>query len=105
MLEIGFFPGTTLNVAMFVEMQQQYFARNHEADAPVFVDVSGLDGVAGGVAERFSHGVARNRVALLGSGPTDRVLARFLMGKLGQKHHCAYFERYATARDHVLNCN
>ncbi|WP_183509481.1 hypothetical protein [Paeniglutamicibacter cryotolerans] len=101
-LEVGFSPGTTLTVATFMHMQEQYFSRTSELDAHLIIDISGLDGVAVGVAEYFSKVVSKNRVAILGSGPADRVLARFFIRKLLRDHSCAYFERFSAAREHVL---
>ena len=101
-LKIGFSPGTTLTVAALVEMQGEFLARSRGLDVHLIVDVSGLDGVAVGIPTHFSKIAAKNRVAILGAGPTDRVLARFFLSKLPREHRCAYFEHWGSAREYVV---
>lgn len=101
-LEIGFSSGTILTVAALVEMQEQFLSRSRGLDARMIIDVSGLDGVAIGIPPLFSKVVAKNRAAILGSGPADRVLARFFMRKLLREHQCAYFEHWGAAREYVV---
>lgn len=102
-LEIGFVPGTLLSAQVTEEMHRQYKSRFKEPDVHLIVDISGVDGVAAGVPKQFSAMIPRARVAILGEGPADRVLARFFMRKLSPGHNCSYFENIDKAREHVLS--
>ena len=70
--------------------------------AHLVIDISGLDDVEADVPP-FFNGLIRNlRVAMLGSGPADQVLARFFMRKLDGDRTCAYFERRSDAVEFVF---
>ncbi|MFF5793079.1 hypothetical protein ACFY5D_13615 [Paeniglutamicibacter sp. NPDC012692] len=101
-LEIYFPPGTMLALSTLEEMSEYYEERTNEVYPHLLIDISGLDDVEADVPPYF-NGLIRNlRVAMLGSGPADRVLARFFMRKLDGGRTCAYFEQGSDAVEFVL---
>ena len=101
-LEVQFKTGTTLTLAMLVEMLEQFESRSSGLAARLIVDISGLDDIGPDVPAYFNSLIRNLRVGVLGSGPADQVLARFFMRKLDEDHTCAYFERRNDAVEFVL---
>lgn len=100
-LEISFKAGTTLTLSTVQEILAYFEAQANDLRAHLVVDISGLDDVEADVPPYF-NGLIRNlRVAMLGSGPADQVLARFFMRKLDGDRTCAYFERRSDALEFV----
>lgn len=101
-LEIGFLPGTMLTRAAMEDMVDHFKERANKVRAHFIIDLSGIDNLEVDVAARVDRIIRNSRVALLGSGPADKVLARFLMRKLDPERTCEYFERRANAVEYVL---
>ncbi|MFJ6416694.1 hypothetical protein [Paeniglutamicibacter sp. NPDC091659] len=101
-LEVCFQPGTILALSTLEEMLGYYEERADEVHPHLIIDISGLDDVDADVPSLF-NALSRNlRVAMLGSGPADQVLARFFMRKLDGDRTCAYFERRSDAVEFVF---
>ena len=101
-LDIRFKAGTTLTLSSMQEMLAYFEKQENELRAHLIIDISGLDDVEADTPP-FFNGLIRNlKVAILGSGPADQVLARFFLRKLDGDRACAYFERRSDAVEFVL---
>lgn len=92
-LEVGFAPGTTLT-ARLVRQASAAAAGSGPQQVPahLLVHVSGLDGVAPRAACVLGGLDGIGRIAFLGSGPADRVTARFMMSALPHGTEVRYLE-------------
>ncbi|WP_411730555.1 hypothetical protein [Paeniglutamicibacter sp.] len=92
LLEVSFTPGTVLTISMVQDILNALTSRLETKTGHLLANISGLSNVDTDVARVFSKFSRNVRVALLGSGPADQVLARFFMRNLHPEHLCAYVE-------------
>lgn len=97
LLEVEFRPRTVLAVETVRELWDLADTRLERKVQYLLVDLCGLDSVKSDVASLIDHMTEGMRIALLGSGPADRVLARFFMRKVDPGRRYAYFENRQDA--------
>ena len=98
-LEISFEPGTALTVPMMQEILESIAPRLETTTGHLLISICGINTVDGDAARVFTKISTNMRVALLGAGPADRVLARFFMRNLPSDLAC----RYTQGREEALD--
>ncbi len=98
-LEIVLDPDTRFSTSLVFGIVNEFSARCETRAGRVLIDISGITSMENDVARVFGQITASMRVALLGFGPADRVLARFFMRKLDSKNSCIYVEERQQALD------
>lgn len=102
LLEVKFRPRTELTVETVTELLALPAARLEHTVKYLLVDICGLDRVDADVPCLFNPMTEGMRIALLGSGPTDRVLARFFMRKIDPLRRFTYVESRQDALAFLL---
>ncbi|MDQ0094607.1 hypothetical protein [Paeniglutamicibacter psychrophenolicus] len=92
LLEVDFHPRTVLSVETVRELWGLADARLERKVKYLLVDVCGIDSVKPNVTALIDPMTEGMRTALLGSGPADRVLARFFMRKVDPARRYMYVE-------------
>jgi hypothetical protein len=92
LLEVNFTPRTELKVPMVVELLTHADAWPEHRAKYLLIDISGLDSVDADVSCIFNSTTKGVRIALLGAGPADRVLARFFIRKINPSRQLTYVE-------------
>lgn len=97
MLEIRFVLGTRFKHAGATEITRASLSHPGSPIKYLLIDISGLDDVDMCISSYFDEITQGIPVALVGSGPADRVLARFFMRKIDPLHRCGYVESRSAA--------
>lgn len=102
-LEVAFVPGCALNSALLQQVAQGAATLFEHAPVHVLVDISSLTRVDPLAAEAFRTFDSLGRVAILGFGPADRVLARFFMTATSESAtaEMRYVEERAAAFEYL----
>ncbi|GER21739.1 hypothetical protein NCCP1664_02360 [Zafaria cholistanensis] len=92
-LEVGFAPRTTLTARLVRQLSDAAAGSGSgQVPAHLLVHVSALDGVAPRASCVLGGFDGIGRIAFLGSGPADRVTARFMMSALPHGTEARYLE-------------
>jgi hypothetical protein len=102
LLEVVFMPHTDLKVPILVALIARVGLEPERRVKYLLVDIRGLDSVDAEVAGIFNSVSKGICVALLGSGPADRVLARFFMRKIDPLRQLSYVENRRDALTYLL---
>lgn len=102
LLEVKFRARTELTVETVTELLKLADARLDRPVKYLLVDICGLDRVDADVPCLFNPVTEGMRIALLGAGPTDRVLARFFMRKIDPLRRFTYVESRQDALAFLL---
>lgn len=97
LLEMGFPPDTVLTSSMVQDILALLSSRLKSDPRHMLANISGLNNVDGDATRVFSKVSTMMRIALLGTGPADRVLARFFMRGLPEDLTCHYTQDRAEA--------
>ncbi|WP_181578484.1 hypothetical protein [Arthrobacter sp. AQ5-05] len=92
LLEAKFHPGTVLTLETARELWGLADAHLERKIKYLIVDLCGLDGVKADATAMLDPMTDGIRVALLGTGPADRVLARFFMRSFNPARQFTYVE-------------
>ncbi|MFL4477653.1 hypothetical protein ACIPUB_05145 [Paeniglutamicibacter sp. ORCA_105] len=102
LLEVTFRPRTELKIPVVVGLLALVDAELERRVRYLLVDIGGLDSVDADVADIVNSTCKGIRIALLGSGPADRVLARFFMRKIDPLRQLSYVESRQDALTFLL---
>lgn len=102
LLEISFKPHTELTVPTVTGLLATANTRLEHRIKYLLIDICGLDRVDAEVSRIFNSETGGIRIALLGAGPTDRVLARFFARKIDPLRRHTYTERRQDALAFLL---
>lgn len=103
LFEVNFKPRTELKIPVMVDLLARVDTEAEQRVKYLLVDLGGLDSVDADVAGIFNSTCKGIRIALLGSGPADRVLARFFMRKLDPLRQLSYVESRRDALAFLLD--
>lgn len=103
LLEMSFTPDTVLTSPMVHDILVLLSSRLGSDPSHMLANISGLNNVDGDATRVFSKVSTMMRIALLGTGPADRVLARFFMRGLPEDLTCHYAEERAKAMAFLFN--
>lgn len=102
LLEVQFKPRTVLTAVMVVELLDRIASVPEQRVKYLLIHICGLDAVDSDVPWIFNSSTEGIRIALMGAGPADRVLARFFMRKLDPSREMAYVEGRQDALEFLL---
>ncbi|MDO2935652.1 hypothetical protein Q2T94_15190 [Paeniglutamicibacter sulfureus] len=102
LLEIDFKPRTELTVPMVLELLED-IGKAERRVRYLLVDICGLDSIDPEVSCIFNSTTKGVRSVFQGSGPADRVLARFFMRKIDTSRRFTYVENRQDALAFLLN--
>ena len=102
LLEVNFKPRTELKIPVMVDLLARVDTELERRVKYLLVDLGGLDAVDADVAGIFNSICKGIRIALLGAGPADRVLARFFMRKIDPLRQLSYVESRQDALTFLL---
>ncbi|NKG19429.1 hypothetical protein [Paeniglutamicibacter terrestris] len=102
LLEISFSPRTELTAPTAMELLAIANARLEHRIKYLLIDICSLDRIDVEVSRIFNSVTEGIRIALLGAGPTDRVLARFFVRKIDPLRRFTYTERRQDALAFLL---
>ena len=102
LLEVNFKPRTELKIPVMVDLLARVDTELERRVKYLLVDIRGLDSVDADVAGVFNSTCKGIGIALLGSGPADRVLARFFMRKIDSLRRLSYVESRQDALTFLL---
>lgn len=90
LLEMDFVWDTVLNSSMIKDVLELLSSRLPSTAGHLLVNISGLNNVEYDTTRIFSKFAGSLRLALIGTGPADLVLARFFMRNLPADLPCLY---------------